>query len=170
MKARSNRNNQWLQFCGQRSQKICSQSMDKGNITYIMAGRCWVIDVFYYKLLSHLFFTSRFSAHQSDASILCVFREPGPQQRLQFPQTSSIHTRKQDPPDRWSSFSDPPGIFMLFYQPIILSSYFPSALCCTLAVLYKHTQLHTPHAVLVSSRLLTLFSIRLTHRWPRSQD
>lgn len=53
--------------------------------------------------LNLLFCISRFSAHQNNADLLGVFRGSGPGQRLQFPQTSGIHTCDQDSTNRSGS-------------------------------------------------------------------
>lgn len=68
-------------------------------------------DLMCFRLLNLNLFTDRFATHQNVTSILSLLRKPGPRQRLQLPQTSGLHTGKQDSTNRWSSlFSDFPHV------------------------------------------------------------
>lgn len=60
-------------------------------------------DLTCFRLLNLNLFTDRFATHQNVTNILGLLRKPGPQQRLQLPQTSGLHAGKQDSTNRWSS-------------------------------------------------------------------
>lgn len=73
-------------------------------------GELWALsfnsfdrDLTCFRLLNLNLFTDRFATHQNVTNILGLLRKPGPQQRLQLPQTSGLHAGKQDSTNRWSS-------------------------------------------------------------------